>query len=65
MALGASVPWQVVLEKLTGSSKMDAGALLEYFEPLFDWLEQDNAQSGTPVGWDSLTASGKRWRPNL
>ncbi|GAU93187.1 hypothetical protein RvY_05165 [Ramazzottius varieornatus] len=56
MSLGSSVPWQVVLEKLTGSPKMDASALLEYFEPLTDWLENYNSD-GNSVGWDSLAAS--------
>ncbi|OQV19522.1 Angiotensin-converting enzyme [Hypsibius exemplaris] len=51
MELGSSVPWQAALEKLTGSTRMDAGPMLEYFEPLSDWLDQDNAQWGTTLGW--------------
>jgi peptidyl-dipeptidase A len=49
LALGASKPWPDVLEQLTGSRTMDAGAMVEYFEPVLAWLEVQNA--GHPVGW--------------
>jgi peptidyl-dipeptidase A len=49
LRLGASRPWQDALEQLTGSRQMDAGALLEYFQPLQVWLDRQNA--GQPVGW--------------
>ena len=51
MQLGSSVSWQAALMALTGSPKMDAGPMLEYFEPLYDWLEQDNTQWDTELGW--------------
>ncbi len=34
LALGASQPWPVTLEKLTGKREMDASAIIEYFQPL-------------------------------
>jgi peptidyl-dipeptidase A len=53
---GASQPWQQPLKQLTGSEKMDASAMLEYFAPLQDWLKQQN--EGQTCGWDaSATAA--------
>lgn len=46
---GASQPWQATLKELTGGEKMDAGAVLEYFAPLQDWLKQQN--EGQTCGW--------------
>lgn len=46
---GASVPWPDLLEKMTGSRRMDASALLNYFRPLYDWLKEAN--SGERLGW--------------
>ncbi|WP_447939058.1 M2 family metallopeptidase [Pseudoxanthomonas mexicana] len=46
---GASQPWQGTLKELTGTDKMDAGAVLEYFAPLQDWLKQQN--EGQTCGW--------------
>jgi peptidyl-dipeptidase A len=42
LALGQSRPWPEALEAVTGERTMDAGALLEYFEPLQKWLDQQN-----------------------
>lgn len=56
LALGASKPWQDVLEVMTGVRQMSARALLKYFEPLQEWLKEDNIKSGDGVGWgDSWT----------
>jgi peptidyl-dipeptidase A len=49
LSLGASEPWQDALEKLTGSRDIDAGAILEYFQPLKDWLDAQN--HGQTCGW--------------
>ncbi|MGQ0384259.1 MAG: M2 family metallopeptidase [Gammaproteobacteria bacterium] len=49
LALGASKPWQDALEKLTGTRQMDASAIVEYFQPLMGWLEQENR--GRQCGW--------------
>ena len=42
MQKGASQPWQDTLEELTGSSEMDATAIIDYFAPLMEWLKRDN-----------------------
>ncbi|MEZ0470536.1 M2 family metallopeptidase [Luteimonas salinilitoris] len=46
---GASQPWQQTLKELTGTETMDASAVLEYFAPLQDWLEDQN--EGQACGW--------------
>ena len=49
LAAGASRPWQDALSEMTGERRMDAGAMMEYFQPLKVWLDRQNA--GKPVGW--------------
>jgi len=49
MKMGMSKPWPVALLALTGESKMDASAILEYFKPLHDWLKKQN--KGRTCGW--------------
>jgi peptidyl-dipeptidase A len=49
LALGRSRPWQDALEKLTGTRQMDATAIIEYFQPLMGWLEEQN--SGRECSW--------------
>ena len=49
LALGRSKPWQDAMEKLTGQREMDASAILEYFQPLMQWLDEQNR--GRECGW--------------
>jgi peptidyl-dipeptidase A len=49
LTAGQSKPWQEILHDFDGESDLDAGAMLEYFQPLQVWLEQKNR--GQPVGW--------------
>lgn len=42
MAPGASRPWREVLRETTGR-ELDARAMMDYFEPLVEWLRQQNA----------------------
>ena len=48
---GASKPWPEQLEAMTGSDKIDASAILQYFQPLSDWLDDEIANNNIPVGW--------------
>ncbi|HET7655475.1 MAG TPA: M2 family metallopeptidase [Luteimonas sp.] len=50
LARGASQPWQKTLKELTGNEKLDASAVLEYFAPLQEWLQQQN--EGRDCGWN-------------
>jgi len=49
LALGLSKPWQDALFEITGQRQIDATAILDYFEPLKVWLDEQN--KGKPVGW--------------
>ena len=49
LAMGQSRPWPEALEALTGSKQMDARAIIDYFKPLQEWLDQQ--LKGKPVGW--------------
>ena len=46
---GQSKPWQDILADATGERRMDATAIVDYFQPLMAWLERQN--QGKPVGW--------------
>jgi len=50
LTMGASQPWQVALQSLTGSKKMDATAIVDYFAPLQKWLDEQN--KGETPGWN-------------
>jgi peptidyl-dipeptidase A len=47
--LGASAPWQEALRQMTGETRVDASAMVEYFQPLLDWLKGQN--QGQKIGW--------------
>lgn len=49
MELGASRPWPEAYRALTGASRADASALLEYFAPLRGWLRAQT--KGMQCGW--------------
>jgi peptidyl-dipeptidase A len=49
LEMGRSKPWPEALEALTGTSTMDAGAILDYFAPLKVWLDEQNADR--QCGW--------------
>jgi len=49
LALGASVPWPDALEAFTGERQMNGTAMVEYFAPLMEWLEEQN--EGQEAGW--------------
>ena len=49
MKFGISKPWPVALKAVTGSEKMDATALRDYFAPLEKWLKEQNKNQ--KCGW--------------
>ncbi len=49
LELGASVPWPDALEAFTGERQMNGTAMVEYFAPLMEWLEEQN--EGHEAGW--------------
>ena len=49
LEMGMSQPWQNALETLTGSPQMDASTIADYFAPLKNWLDEQNATR--QCGW--------------
>ncbi|GMN03576.1 M2 family metallopeptidase [Erythrobacter sp. MTPC3] len=49
LEMGASKPWPDALEAFTGERQMSGAALVEYFAPLKEWLDEQNA--GQEEGW--------------
>jgi len=49
LEMGQSKPWPDALEALTGERQIDGNALLEYFAPLKQWLDEQN--KGKKSGW--------------
>jgi len=54
LSAGASQPWQDTLEKITGKRQMDAAPIIEYFQPLMQYLETQN--EGRTCGWQPPAA---------
>ncbi|KAM6368808.1 angiotensin-converting enzyme [Pluvialis apricaria] len=57
---GSSTSWQEILLNLTGTDKMDAGALLEYFSPVTKWLQEQNDKTNEVLGWPEFD-----WHPPI
>jgi peptidyl-dipeptidase A len=49
LEMGLSRPWPDALEAMTGEREIDGTAILDYFAPLKEWLDEQNR--GHPVGW--------------
>ena len=52
LKLGSSMSWQDALEAFSGERKMDAGPILRFFDPLYEYLQQTNFDNGDDVGWE-------------
>jgi peptidyl-dipeptidase A len=57
---GASQPWQATLKEMTGEEHLDAAPMLEYFQPLYIWLKQQNALNRSKPGWQLATGRLER-----
>ncbi|KAI9183858.1 hypothetical protein H9P43_002910 [Blastocladiella emersonii ATCC 22665] len=66
LELGASKPWPEALAAATGGEEfeLDASAILQYFQPLIDWLREQN--DGKKCAWapgnEGLARSPKKAR---
>ena len=49
LEMGQSRPWPEALEAMTGEKDIDATAILDYFAPLKQWLDEQN--KGHKIGW--------------
>ncbi|XP_078741069.1 angiotensin-converting enzyme 2-like [Lampetra fluviatilis] len=59
LKLGKSEAWTKALEQVASTTTMDSKPLIDYFEPLYRWLQEDNRRHGQTVGWDPA------WAPYL
>ena len=50
MAMGESLPWQEAFENLTGSRKLSGKSILNYYDPLMIWLNEQN--KNRTCGWE-------------
>ena len=50
LALGQSKEWQTALEALTGTRELSGKSMLNYYQPLKDWLDIKNAERS--CGWE-------------
>ena len=50
LAMGASKPWPDAMEALTGQRELDASAIIDYFQPLMAYLEEQNKDRN--CGWE-------------
>ena len=52
LKLGSSKDWDIALEAITGTRNMSAEPLVEYFQPVMDWLTAYNAEHNpNDEGW--------------
>ncbi|MGV6800942.1 MAG: M2 family metallopeptidase [bacterium] len=49
LEMGASQPWPDTLELFTGTREMDGSAIIAYFQPLMEYLEEENKDR--QCGW--------------
>ncbi|XP_048006690.1 angiotensin-converting enzyme-like isoform X1 [Leguminivora glycinivorella] len=53
LQMGSSRPWPDAMQALTGQRHMDASGLMEYFQPLYEWLKKENERTGEFIGWEA------------
>lgn len=51
LELGSSVHWRKALFVLTGDRDVKADAIKEYFQPLYNWLKQENDRYALKPGF--------------
>lgn len=57
---GSSQPWQDVLKDMIGSDTLDAQPLLNYFQPVSQWLQEQNQKNKEVLGWPEY-----QWQPPM
>ena len=57
MKLGSTKHWRDAMELVTKERKLNGKAIMEYYEPLYHWLKEENKRNGVPVGWDASATS--------
>merc|ERR1719469_762590 len=54
MGQGSSRQWLDQLRDFTGDpeARMNADGMVQYYQPLYEWLLEENARLGIKSGWD-------------
>ncbi|XP_008188413.1 angiotensin-converting enzyme-related protein [Acyrthosiphon pisum] len=52
MESGSSENWRDTLSLAIGENKLDGSALREFFQPLEEWLRNENLRTGQFIGWN-------------
>ncbi|CAF1406561.1 unnamed protein product [Rotaria sordida] len=42
LGMGNSKSWSEILENFTGENKLESQAILDFFQPLYNWLKMEN-----------------------
>ena len=58
LKLGSSLTWPNALEIMTGSSEMSSKSLINYFDPLLQFLREENEKNEESIGWPEYS-----WQP--
>ena len=59
LAAGSSEPWPQILYRLTKERELRVDAMLEYFEPLLNWLRSYREKVKYPIGWPDISETFK------
>ncbi|XP_054743919.1 angiotensin-converting enzyme isoform X2 [Anastrepha obliqua] len=51
MSLGSSKSYKDILQIMTNASEINIDGLLTYYQPLYEWLVEQNRLDGVEVGW--------------
>lgn len=64
LSMGASRPWQDIIRQMTRgrTNRIDASAMLKYFEPLNVWLRRQNEMQPV-IGW-IINRDDRGWSKN-
>lgn len=52
METGSSENWRNTLSQTIGDDKLDGSALREFFQPLEEWLRNENLRTEQFIGWN-------------
>ncbi|XP_057302369.1 angiotensin-converting enzyme-like [Hydractinia symbiolongicarpus] len=65
LRLGKKKPWPEALKQFTGSDKLSAAPINEYFKPLIDWLKKERAEKKYKLGWDKEKKNNTSFGQNV
>lgn len=58
LRLGSSLQWPEALQMIAGTTEMSSQSLVNYFQPLLDYLADENTKNNDVIGWPDYS-----WQP--